>query len=248
VISIDTDREAPGPGTRLSRTGRGRGAGRADRGKALEVLPTFRSIDLAYVDAVKTEYRRYLDLLLPRVRVSGLLVSDHLLWKGHVAEPPEEDDANAATPCAPSRLPPHPPPAARLPPPLGDGVGLATKTKPLVSEMGGPSRYGLRRVPRLRLAARSARRRQARRTRRSDLRRRRQRLGEPPPHLFRRRFISRALPGAAPGAVEAPRKNWRGPIESGRSVVVRHPPLADALQGLPSCPCRRRACAPGCTP
>src|SRR4051812_32424190 len=141
VISIDTDPE------RLARA-RGylerAGPGVSERvelveGPALEVLPRLPGpIDLAYVDAVKTEYRRYLDLLLPRIRVSGLLVFDNLLWKGHVAEPPEEDDANAdALRAFNGYLMIHPQLRASLLP-LGDGVGLATKTKPLMSEMGGP--------------------------------------------------------------------------------------------------------------
>jgi len=141
VISIDTDKE---------RLARARGylerAGKeiSERvelieGPALEVLPRLPGpVDLAYVDAVKTEYRRYLDLLLPRLRVSGLLVFDNLLWKGHVAEPPEEDDANAdALRAFNGYLMIHPQLRASLLP-LGDGVGLATKTKPLVSELGGP--------------------------------------------------------------------------------------------------------------
>jgi caffeoyl-CoA O-methyltransferase len=139
VISIDTDRE------RLARARayleRGGVAERVEliEGPALDVLPRLPGpVDLAYVDAVKTEYRRYLDLLLPRVRVAGLLVFDNLLWKGHVAEPPEEADANAdALRAFNGYLLIHPQLRASLLP-LGDGVGLATKTKPLVSEMGGP--------------------------------------------------------------------------------------------------------------
>jgi predicted O-methyltransferase YrrM len=139
VISIDTD---------PARLARARGylerAGVAERvelieGPALEVLPRLAGpVDLAYIDAVKTEYRRYLDLLLPRVRVSGLLVFDNLLWKGHVAEPPEEDDPEAdALRAFNGYLMMHPQLRASLLP-LGDGVGLATKTKPLISELGGP--------------------------------------------------------------------------------------------------------------
>jgi predicted O-methyltransferase YrrM len=141
VISIDTDRE------RLARARaylERAGPGVSERvelieGPALDILPRLAGpIDLAYVDAVKTEYRRYLDLLLPRVRVSGLLVFDNLLWKGQVAEPPEEDDENAdALRAFNGYLMIHPQLRASLLP-LGDGVGLATKTRPLMSEMGGP--------------------------------------------------------------------------------------------------------------
>jgi predicted O-methyltransferase YrrM len=140
VLSIDTD---------PARLARARAylerAGVMDRvelieGPALEVLQRLPGpIDLAYVDAVKTEYRRYLDFLLPRVRVGGLLVFDNLLWKGRVAEPPEEEDDREADALRAFNgyLMIHPQLRASLLP-LGDGVGLATKTKPLMTEMGGP--------------------------------------------------------------------------------------------------------------
>jgi predicted O-methyltransferase YrrM len=140
VLSIDTD---------PARLARARAylerAGVMDRvelieGPALEVLQRLPGpIDLAYVDAVKTEYRRYLDFLLPRVRVGGLLVFDNLLWKGHVAEPPEEEEDREADALRAFNgyLMIHPQLRASLLP-LGDGVGLATKTRPLMTEMGGP--------------------------------------------------------------------------------------------------------------
>jgi predicted O-methyltransferase YrrM len=141
VLSIDID---------PARLARARGylsrAGVMDRvelieGPALQVLQNLSlagPIDLAYVDAVKIEYRRYLDFLLPRLRVGGMLVFDNLLWKGHVAEPTEEDDASAdALRAFNGYLMIHPQLRASLLP-LGDGVGLATKTKPLMTEMGGP--------------------------------------------------------------------------------------------------------------
>lgn len=139
VISIDTDPE------RLA-TARGyleRG-GVADRvelieGPALEVLARLQPpFDLAYVDAVKTEYRRYLDLLVPLVRVGGLIAVDNLLWQGKVAEPPAEDDANAdALRAFNAYLMMHPQ-LQSVVLPFGDGLGLAAKVKPTILEMGGP--------------------------------------------------------------------------------------------------------------
>ena len=109
-------------------------------GAALEVLPRLEGpFDLAFVDAVKQEYRRYLDLLLPKLRVGGLIVIDNLLWAGHVAAPPEDEDDEVADALRAFNgyLMMHPQLQAVVLP-VGDGLGVATKTKPLISEMGGP--------------------------------------------------------------------------------------------------------------
>jgi predicted O-methyltransferase YrrM len=139
VLTIDTDPQ------RLA-TARGylERAGVADRvelieGAALDVLSRLAGpIDLAYVDAVKKEYRRYLDQLVPKLRVGGVVALDNLLWKGHVADPPEEDDPDAdALRAFNGYLMMHPQLQAVVLP-FGDGLGVATKVKPTVMEMGGP--------------------------------------------------------------------------------------------------------------
>lgn len=116
-------------------------AGRVEliEGKALEVIQRLDGpFDLVYVDAVKTEYRRYLDLVLPKLRVGGLIVCDNLLWGGEVAAPGEEKDPDAdALRAFNGYLMMHPQLQAVVLP-LGDGVGLATKIKPTIFEMGGP--------------------------------------------------------------------------------------------------------------
>src|ERR1043165_5421188 len=51
---------------------------RIERGKALDVMPQLtESFDLLYIDAVKEEYRQYLDLGLPRLRTGGVGVVGH---------------------------------------------------------------------------------------------------------------------------------------------------------------------------
>ena len=91
VVAIDTD-----PGRLAAARGYLERAGVAGRvelveGPALEVLSRLRGpVDLAYVDAVKKEYRRYLDLLVPILRIGGVVALDNLLWKGRVADPPDE--------------------------------------------------------------------------------------------------------------------------------------------------------------
>ena len=108
-------------------------------GEALQVLPRLEGpFDLVYVDALKQEYRRYLDLALPKMALGGLIVVDNVLWKGRVAEPPEERDRDAdAIRAFNGYLMIHPQLEAVVLP-LGDGVGLAVKTKLTIMELGGP--------------------------------------------------------------------------------------------------------------
>ena len=110
------------------------------RGGALEVLERLEGpFVLAYVDAEKTLYRRCLDRLLPRLEVGGLALFDNLLWKGRIAEPEEDEDDEAADALRAFNgyLMIHPQLRSQVLP-LGDGFGIATKIRPLVSEMGGP--------------------------------------------------------------------------------------------------------------
>ena len=109
-------------------------------GAALEAIPALDGrFGLAWVDAAKAEYRRYLDLLLPKVEVGGTLAFDNLMRKGLVADPDEDDeDADAdALRAFNGYLMMHPQLTAVVLP-FGDGVGLAVKTKPLMTELGGP--------------------------------------------------------------------------------------------------------------
>ncbi len=142
VTSIDTD-----PARLAAARAYLERAGVAERvelleGAALDLLPRLTGpFDLAYVDAVKSEYRRYLDLLLPRLRVGGLVVLDNLLWGGEVAVPAGEDHESAENADAlrafNGYLMMHPQLEAVVLA-VGDGVGLATKTRALRSELGGP--------------------------------------------------------------------------------------------------------------
>jgi predicted O-methyltransferase YrrM len=108
-------------------------------GEALEAIADLQPpFDLVWVDAAKADYRRYLDRLLPLVVVGGLLVFDNVLWKGRVAEPPDEDDPSADhLRTFNAYLMMHPQLTAAVVP-LGDGLALATKLKPTILEQGGP--------------------------------------------------------------------------------------------------------------
>jgi predicted O-methyltransferase YrrM len=96
------------------------------------------TFDLVYIDADKLEYRRYLDQVLPRLKVGGTILVDNLLWGGRVASRGEEDDRQTEALRAFNGYLMMHPQLQSLVLPLGDGMGVATKLKPTIMEMGGP--------------------------------------------------------------------------------------------------------------
>ena len=60
---------------------------------ALEVLPTLPdAIDLVFIDADKKNYLNYLEAVLPKMHVGGVILSDNVLWSGKVVEPVKDND------------------------------------------------------------------------------------------------------------------------------------------------------------
>ncbi|HXI25381.1 MAG TPA: O-methyltransferase [Pyrinomonadaceae bacterium] len=69
-----------------------------NKGYALEVIPQLEGpFDLLFIDAVKEEYRGYLDLALPKLRIGGVVICDNLLWGGQVAGEILSDDQKPST-------------------------------------------------------------------------------------------------------------------------------------------------------
>jgi caffeoyl-CoA O-methyltransferase len=50
----------------------------------LKDLPPSLSFDFAFIDAAKTEYDSYYELILPRMRSNGLILLDNMLWGGRL--------------------------------------------------------------------------------------------------------------------------------------------------------------------
>jgi caffeoyl-CoA O-methyltransferase len=111
-------------------------AGLSDRievrqGAAISELEKIdQPIDLAYVDCVKEEYPRYLELLVPRLAPHGVIIADNVLWRGFVANgsavPERERERTDALRAFNLALVQD----AKLRGvvlPLGDGVGYAVK-------------------------------------------------------------------------------------------------------------------------
>jgi caffeoyl-CoA O-methyltransferase len=79
-------------------------AGVADRidlriAPALQTIASLEatlSFDLAFIDADKTNYVKYYEALLPRMRQGGLILVDNTLWSRKVLDPAVTDDDTVA--------------------------------------------------------------------------------------------------------------------------------------------------------
>ena len=97
-----------------------------ERGKALEVMPNLdETFDLLFIDAMKEEYSRYLDLGLPHLRTGGVVIVDNLLWGGKVATGDTESSTVALREFNPYFMN-HPQLIAEVLA-VGDGLGYAVK-------------------------------------------------------------------------------------------------------------------------
>lgn len=57
-------------------------------------FPDDPTVDLAFVDADKTNYQNYIDEIIPRLRPGGVLLVDNTIWSGRVVQPTAADDAD----------------------------------------------------------------------------------------------------------------------------------------------------------
>ena len=109
-------------------------AGLADRielqlgpaAKTLRELPDDTTFDFAFIDADKTSYVEYWDLIVPMIRSNGVILVDNTLWSGQVADSRISDDTVQAI----RRFNEHAAADDRVELvllPIGDGLTLARK-------------------------------------------------------------------------------------------------------------------------
>jgi len=64
-------------------------------GNALEIIPSLEvKFDLVFIDADKSNYPKYLELLLSKLPKGAVILSDNVLWSGKVVEPLSEGDVD----------------------------------------------------------------------------------------------------------------------------------------------------------
>ena len=86
-------------------------------------------IDLLYVDCVKEDYPRYLEIALPKLSARGVVIADNVLWKGLVAKTdvPANEAARVTALRAFNRSLVSDPRLRGVVLALGDGVGYAVR-------------------------------------------------------------------------------------------------------------------------
>ncbi len=100
------------------------------QGKAIPELQKIAGpIDMIYVDCVKEEYERYLEIAAPKLSPRGILVADNVLWGGAVAQrpPPASEAARAEALRAFNERVVSRPDLCGVVLPLGDGVAFAVR-------------------------------------------------------------------------------------------------------------------------
>lgn len=97
----------------------------------LELLENFphRNLDIAFIDADKRDYRAYLDLIVPMLKLSGLVIVDDCLLGGRVAESAGPEDSTVAAMRDFNRyFLAHPELDATILP-LGNGTGIGARCR-----------------------------------------------------------------------------------------------------------------------
>jgi len=130
IWTIDPDRERTAIALDfLQRAGKGDAVEIINQ-PALEVLPSFpqHNLDIVFIDALKDEYEGYLDLAVPLLKRSGLVVVDNLLWSGRAAaDPSPEDSIDTRAIRAFNRKFLQDPRLDATIVPLGDGTGIGAR-------------------------------------------------------------------------------------------------------------------------
>ena len=86
-------------------------------------------IDLLYVDCVKEEYVRYLEIAAPKLGPRGVILADNVMWGGHVAHesPPDGERAKARALGEFNLALVSRPDLCAVVLPLGDGIAFAVR-------------------------------------------------------------------------------------------------------------------------
>ena len=97
-------------------------------GCALEIIKKLNyKFDLIFIDADKSNYVNYFNLLAEKIKRGGVLISDNVLWSGKVIEPLENSDLSTKVLLEYNKLLKEDPRFETILLPIRDGLTLSIK-------------------------------------------------------------------------------------------------------------------------
>ena len=97
-------------------------------GCALEIIKKLNyKFDLIFIDADKSNYVNYFNLLADKIKRGGVLISDNVLWSGKVIEPLENSDLSTKVLLEYNKLLKEDPRFETILLPIRDGLTLSIK-------------------------------------------------------------------------------------------------------------------------
>lgn len=97
-------------------------------GDALEILPKLdKTFDLIFIDADKPNYVNYFHLIIDKLNVGGIILSDNVLWHGKVVEPLDLKDASTKAVLEYNKLLKEDPRIETVLLPIRDGLTISRK-------------------------------------------------------------------------------------------------------------------------
>lgn len=97
-------------------------------GCALEIIKKLNyKFDLIFIDADKSNYVNYFNLLADKIKRGGVLISDNVLWSGKVIEPLENSDLSTKVLIEYNKLLKEDPRFETILLPIRDGLTLSIK-------------------------------------------------------------------------------------------------------------------------
>ncbi len=97
-------------------------------GDAKQIIPKIKSeFDLVFIDADKSSYPLYFELIIDKLKPGGLILSDNVLWSGKVVEELSSKDKDTAALLQYNQLLKQDPRVETVLLPIRDGLSLTRK-------------------------------------------------------------------------------------------------------------------------
>lgn len=95
-------------------------------GEALDIIPNINEkFDLVFIDADKRNYSNYFHLVIDKMNIGGVILSDNVLWSGKVTEKPNPKDLDTIALIAYNKLLVNDPRIETVLLPIRDGLTLS---------------------------------------------------------------------------------------------------------------------------